>query len=178
MALSGPYHTCVCVCMILCPYHSNALHPILPHLPLALPHPLYGCDTEWTSAVYGYLHDIASKLFRVDRETPGDRDRDPLGEGDSTSLMARWQYIVHLSQWMYNKGLLDHRDFLKSLVEFLESTMLRQHHPSDDPYRLLLPLVVQFLPESPAASRWPAPWPRSACEAVYVTLQQWREDVQ
>ena len=121
--------------------------PTLPHPPLALSHPLYGCDTEWTSAVYGYLHDIASKLFRGDRETPGDRDRDPLGEGDSTSPMARWQYIVRLSQWMYNKGLLDHHDFLKSLVEFLESTTLRQHHASDDPLRLLLPLVVQFLPD-------------------------------
>ena len=67
---------CMCVhaCVILCPCYSNALHLILPHPPLALPDSLYGCDTEWTSAVYGYLHDIASKLFRVDRDTPGDRD--------------------------------------------------------------------------------------------------------
>ena len=96
--------------------------------------------------MYGYLHDIASKLFRGDRETLGDRDRDPLGEGDSTSPMAQWQYIVRLSQWMYNKGLLDHHDFLKSLVEFLESTTLCQHHLSDAVLRLL-PLVVQFLPD-------------------------------
>ena len=97
--------------------------------------------------MYGYLHEIASKLFRGDRETPGDRDRDPLGEGDTTSLVARWQYIVRLSQWMYNKGLLDRHDFLKSLIDFLESTTLRQHHPTDEPLRLLLPLVVQFLPD-------------------------------
>ena len=97
--------------------------------------------------MYTYLHDIASKLFRCDRETPGDRERDPLGEGDNTSLLARWQYIVRLAQWLYNKGLLDRHDFLKYLIEFLESTALRQHHPTDEPLRLLLPLVVQFLPD-------------------------------
>ena len=48
---------------------------------------------------------------------------------------------------MYNKGLLDRHDFLKSLIDFLESTTLRQHHPTDEPLRLLLPLVVQFLPD-------------------------------
>ena len=127
--------------------------------------------------MYGYLHDIASKLFRVDRETPGDRDRDPLGEGDSTSLMARWQYIVRLSQWMYNKGLLDHHDFLKSLVEFLKSTTLRQHHPSDDPLRLLLPLVVQFLPDITGCLSLARPLAK-VCVKRFTSLQQWREDVQ
>ena len=67
------------------------------------------------------------------------------GDGDNLSSQAKWRYMVRLSSWLFSQGLLDHQEFLKWLVDYLEMQCLKNTHPNEEPLKLLLPLVLQFL---------------------------------
>ena len=98
---------------------------------------------EWTGALTGYLRENASRIFSSSVQ---DREKSESGaDGDTSSSQAKWKYSVRLANWMYETGLLDRHDFLKWLIDFMEMTCIRQHHPNEEPLCCLLPLVVHYL---------------------------------
>jgi hypothetical protein len=98
---------------------------------------------EWTGALTGYLRENASRIFSSSVQ---DREKNESGaDGDTSSSQAKWKYSVRLANWMYETGLLDRHDFLKWLIDFMEMTCIRQHHPNEEPLCCLLPLVVHYL---------------------------------
>ena len=94
---------------------------LLPPSPISVSLSLCVCVQSGPLLCTVYYMTLLPSRFEAREKPPVTVTTTPRG-GDTTSLLAWWQYVVRPYQWMYNKGLLDCHDFLKSLIDFLENT--------------------------------------------------------
>ena len=62
---------------------------------------------------------------------------------EKSIYFKHWAYVAELAQVMYYQGLLDRQEWLQWVMDTVE----KYKYPDDPVQRLVLPLVLQYLPE-------------------------------
>lgn len=99
---------------------------------------------EWTVSLTKFMQECA---WRISNETPFSRHDSMSGQPsqnsttESVTELSRWNYMTTLSSWLYQENLLDRQEFLRWLVERIETSK-----PSDDRSLVLyLPMALKYL---------------------------------
>ena len=113
-------------------------------------------SSEWTGVLIRFLKEQLSEVDALIRSSsssgpsPGGGGGSGLGIFDSdpnqpekSAYFKHWTYVAELAQVMYHQGLLDRQEWLQWIVETVE----KYKYPDDPIQRLILPLVLQYLPE-------------------------------
>ena len=113
-------------------------------------------SSEWTGVLVRFLKEQLSEVDGLIRSSsssgpsPGGGGGGGLGLFDSdpnqpekSVYFKHWTYVAELAQVMYHQGLLDRQEWLQWIVETVE----KYKYPDDPIHRLILPLVLQYLPE-------------------------------
>jgi mediator of RNA polymerase II transcription subunit 12 len=110
-------------------------------------------SSEWTTVVIKFLKEQLTEINALIQSGGGPSPGSSLGgtglldpdpnQPEKSVNFKHWTYVTELTQVMYYQGLLDRQEFLQWVVETVE----RCKYPDDPIMRLILPLVLQYLPE-------------------------------